>query len=253
MEWARFASPGFHRPASCFQPGGARHPLSPRPSGWKQKEPGDLEPQSASKDPRRHPACQDKLVEASMAGCAAAGAPPFLPLAGTLRPPHSRHYLSSSPLLDSETICSQVPLSEPWAQGWFRVGREAQGQNEVSNLSRPQVGSAAASQCQWHEESGFCVSGLEAAISLSRQLGGKRAGVAAPRRVCSVPAEAAAVAAASAAPLRSPSRRGFSSWFALPRVAGLREGTAAARPQPTCPLASRAGVKPPTRRAAWRK
>lgn len=45
--------------------------------------------------------------------------------------------------------------------------------------------------------------------------------------------------------LGSPSLRGFRSSLALPTVSQLREkATTAARPQQTCPLASRAGVKP---------
>lgn len=58
----------------------------------------------------------------------------------------------------------------------------------------------------------------------------------------------------SPTPLGSPSFLGFSSCLAPPRVETVRKGAAAAsRPQPTCSLASSAGVKPRAPQAARRK
>lgn len=111
---------------------------------------------------------------------------------------------------------------------------------------------AAASLGGRRGESGFCVSSLAAAAvgavtGRERRRGrGSAPGLLAPRW-------GGGCCRGSATPLGSPSLWGFSSWLALPRVAALMEGASATRPQPTCPFASCARVKPPARPAARRK
>ena len=83
----------------------------------------------------------------------------------------------------------------------------AQTQNELSSLSRPQVGSPRWSLPRWTggaEEEAFvyrvsrlqCLAGNGGQQRWERRRGGKGAGVAAPRRLCSLPAEVAAAAVA---------------------------------------------------------
>lgn len=56
------------------------------------------------------------------------------------RSPHRGHYLSSSPLLDSETICSPVPLSEPWAAGSVPRGTRSSDRKPSPQPAAPSGG-----------------------------------------------------------------------------------------------------------------
>lgn len=137
------------------------------------------------------------------------------------------------------------------ARAQFRVGRGAQTQNELSSPSRAQVGSL----------TGRCLAGRAAlrkrllcvgsrGCNVSKHTAGSnggssdREGNASGSRLHSVPAEAAAAAVAQ--PLRWGLRPPEASVHGLHCQGSRRwrEKTAAARLQPSCPLASRAGVNP---------
>lgn len=196
-----------------------------------------------------------------MAGSAAAGAP-SLPCAGTPSPraasPSAQRAL---PFIQSTTWLGDHLLTGSMIRAMStgsvpRGARTSELRHKTNSAARAALrwgpSLAAASLGGRRGESGFCVSSLAAAAvgavtGRERRRGrGSAPGLLAPRW-------GGGCCRGSATPLGSPSLRGFSSWLALPRVAALMEGAAATRPQPTCPFASCARVKPPARPAARRK
>lgn len=176
------------------------------------------------------------------------------------RPPHRGHYLSSSPLLDSETICSPVPLSEPWAAGWVPRGTRSSDRKPSPQPAAPSGGVSG-----WPQPPG--VGGTARVAFVCRSQGwsvgggcggsgdGQPAGRGETPRIGSVPAKAAAAAAASAAQPGVSVPRGLQFMARAAEGRGgerkRRRRTAAANLPRS--LAWRAGVEPPARRAARRK
>lgn len=205
-----------------------------------------------------------------MAGSAAAG-DPSLPRAGTPRPraasPSAQRAL---PFIQSTTWLGDHLLTGSMirAMGTGSVPRGAR-----SSELRHKTNSAAWAALRWGPSlvaasldgrrggGGFCVSSLAAAMSRRKRRAaavGEATGRERRRGRGSAPALLAprwggGCSRGSDTPLGSRSLRGFSSWLALPRVALLRQGAAAALPKPTCPFASCAGVKPRARPATRRK